>query len=636
MNRKIVLAAFLINSLFCLAQNQYTSHSKKAIDHYEAGLKNYRLYYFDVAEYEFLKAIKADELFVEPYIVLARTYLDSKQPEKALEYYAKGLRINPMFYTLGFLEKGEIEIRLGRYEDALESFQSLLAYEKKNIKLIQRGERGIKQAKFCIKAEKNPVKFNPIRLSDAINTKDDEYWPSLSADEQTLVFTRLVGSAEKKFMQEDFFISTKNDTSWTLAKNVGKPLNTPDNEGAQSISADGKIMVYTVCNRRGVYGRCDLYFSEKKGDLWSNPQNLGPVINTKHKETQPGISADGREIYFASDREGTMGGLDIWVTHYLGNGQWSEPENLGDSINTPGNESSPFIHQDNSTLYYSSDYLIGMGGFDIFMAKKDVFGNWGKAVNIGYPINTFRDEIGLIINSKGNRAYYSSNIDTAWGRDIFWFDLPQEIRPQEVSYVHGKVYDITNNKRLEASFELYNLADNKLVSKSSSDPYTGEFLVSIPTNNDYMLNVSKEGYLFYSENFSLRGTYHLDEPFIMDVPMQPIQKGKTIILRNIFFETDAYQLKEASKLELLKVVSLLQENPKVNVEISGHTDNVGSVEYNNTLSEKRARSVVDYLIANGISTDRLVAKGYGMSKPVDTNETAKGRANNRRTELTVL
>lgn len=631
----IVISCIALLNLYC--QEPLTTKSARAAKFYEEGKEYYRLFYYKEAEETLLRAIDADEKFIEPYMVLAKLYWDRNRLEEAIETYKKGLAIDPPFYVHGFLYEASLETKLGRYSDALSNYSKVLELEQKDQKLIALAKKGIEQSNFAINAVKNPVEFKPVRLSANINSEDDEYWPSLSADESTLVYTRLLGSADKSpNMHEDFYESVLKDSIWVLARNVGAPLNTYDNEGAQSLSANGMVMIYTVCNRRGVLGRCDLYISEKTGKNWSVPQNIGAPVNSGAKETQPGITADGRTIYFASDRGGGKGGLDIWVTHQNENGIWSIPENLGDSVNTPGNESSPFIHPDNNTLYFSSDYLLGMGGFDIFYSRRNQSGKWNKAINLGYPINTSNDEIGLIINSKGNKAYFSSDVNSETGKDIYQFELYPEARPQEVSYLKGKVFDATNKKPLRAAFELISLENEQLLYKSFSDGSTGEFLVTIPTNHKYMLNVSKEAYLFFSENFSLEGVNHIEKPFLKDVPLQPILAGQTIILKNIFFETDSYELKPESKSELNKLLSFLNKNPAIRVEISGHTDNVGSEQYNQTLSEKRAKSVVDYLINAGIASNRLIAKGYAFSKPIDTNNTELGRANNRRTELTVI
>ncbi len=631
----ILVISIFTNSL--IGQKPYKTSSEKAIRFYEAGLNNYNGQNYAAAE-EYLKdAIKIDEKFQNAYLVLAEVYWEQGKYEPAVDYYNMGLLIDPTFYPMGFLNKGTLEIKIARYEEALKSFQIFLELDTSKSKYTEQARRGVKQAKFAIWAMKHPVEFEPINLGPNINTKEDEYWPSLSADEKTLVFTRMVHDKDnRRHYQEDFYFSTKTDSGWTLAMDAGYPLNTPDNEGAQSISANGKFMVYTVCNREGVIGRCDIYYSVKKGNDWTFPQNIGPPINTIYKETQPSLSADGRTIYFASDRPGTRGGLDIWMSQQNENGSWQVPVNLGDSINTPGDEQSPFIHEDGKTLYFSSNYLTGMGGYDIFVARKNENGGWNHVENLGYPINTNEDEVGLIVNAQGDKAYFSSSRNKEYGKDLYEFTLYKKARPEEVSYLKGNVYDIISRQPLEAKFELYDLNNGSLVSESSSDPETGEFLLCLPTNKNYMLNVDKSGYLFYSDNFSLKGIFHLDKPFLKDVPMKPVKAGENIVLYNVFYETGSYQLKPESKYELDKVVRFMNANPGVHVEISGHTDNVGTASYNQTLSENRAHSVLNYLTEHGIDATRLSSKGYGLSKPIETNDTEEGRAKNRRTELTVV
>jgi outer membrane protein OmpA-like peptidoglycan-associated protein len=276
-----------------------------------------------------------------------------------------------------------------------------------------------------------------------------------------------------------------------------------------------------------------------------------------------------------------------------------------------------------------------MGGFDLFISRRDDNGNFTHVKNMGYPINTQADEFGLIVNSKGDRAYYSSDINKEYGKDIFQFDLYAEARPMEVSYLKGQVFDEKTRERLKAKFELYNLNDGQLVSRSESDERTGEFLICLPTNIDYMLNVERKGYLFYSDNFALKGVFHLEEPFLKNIPLKRIETGGSIVLKNIFYATDSYILLPESKYELDKVVKFLNTNTQIKVEISGHTDNVGTVSYNQLLSENRAKSVIQYLTSQGIKIERLSYKGHGFNMPVDSNDTPEGRAKNRRTELKI-
>jgi outer membrane protein OmpA-like peptidoglycan-associated protein/tetratricopeptide (TPR) repeat protein len=633
----LILILFYFHCPGTYSQEEINTDSKRAIDSYNQAVKKYTLYDYAEAIDLLKKAIEADQNFINAYIVLAEVYTDDNQYENAVDAYKKGMAINPFYYPRGYIRQGILEFKLGRYEDSKESYTRYLELNTKDSKQIETAKNGIKKCEFAINAVNNPVDFKPENLGPNINTVDDEYWPSLSADEQTLIITRLV----KKTiafggMQEDFFISQKENNGWSMMKNAGYPLNTDDNEGAQTISADGRFMVFTACNREEGVGRCDLYYSEKVGDKWTFPKNMRTPVNTRYKETQPSLSADGRTLYFASDRPGGKGQLDIWVTVKDEEGNWSQPVNLGDKINTRQHEMSPFIHFDNQTLYFASEGYPGLGGFDLYISRKDSSGKWTTPENLGYPINTNEDEIGLIVNSRGNHAYFSSGRDPNVGKDIYMFELYSEVQPKEVSYMKGKVFDVETGNRLKAKFELIDLETAKTVYEADSDEETGEFLVCLPTNEDYCLNVSKKGYLFFSENFALKGIFKITEPFLKDVPMQPIKIGETIILKNIFYKTDSFSLKKESKIELDKVVKFLNDYSEVKVEISGHTDNIGTAEYNQVLSENRAKSVVDYLINSSVLKERIAYKGYGYSKPVASNETEEGRAQNRRTELKII
>ncbi len=632
-----VLAGILCCPFHLSGQEQVTTKSKKAIDAYNKALQQYTMQQYITAEGLFLEAIDADPAFIEAYLVLAELYEDTSQPLKAIDTYGKGLVLQDNYYPFGFIKKANLEYREGMYEEAMADYNKFLSLSTGNIAHAEKAKEGIARCTFSIQAVQHPVDFIPVNLGPAVNTINDEYWPSLSADEQILMITRLIHSDEfMKKVQEDFFISHWRQDGWGDMKNAGSPLNTGDNEGAQTLSGDGRLMIFTACNRKDGLGRCDLYYSIKEGDRWTMPRNLGKKVNSSYRETQPSVTPDGRTLYFSSDRPGGKGQHDLWVSRRDEADQWSFPENLGETINTSGIEMSPFIHPDNQSLYFSSDGHIGLGGYDLFVSRRDSAGNWQKPNNLGYPINTNRDEIGLIVNARGDKAYYSSDMEKSNGKDIYIFELPVKDRPLMTTYMKGKVFDAENKRLLKARLELIDLETGLSVYQASSDSTSGEFLVSIPVNHNYMLNVSRKGYLFYSENFSLISTYQADRPYLKDVPLQSIRIGSSIVLKNVFYETDSYALKKESTAELNRVIRFLQANPGIRIEISGHTDNTGSQEYNQGLSEHRAQTVASYLVSASIHPERIVARGYGMNLPIAANNTEEGRAQNRRTELKII
>ena len=436
-------------------------------------------------------------------------------------------------------------------------------------------------------------------------------------------------------VQEDFYISYFSGGEWQKAFNAGAPLNTRQNEGAQTLSSNGNYMFFTACDRPGGLGSCDIYFSSFSEGRWSLPSNVGSPVNSLSWETQPSISADGKVLFFSSSRKGGFGGKDIWYSTLNDKNSWNNPVNLGKTVNTEDDEMSPFIHFDGKTLYFASDGLPGMGGFDIFMTRMNIDSTWSEPKNLGYPINTYNDEMGLIIESNGKKAYFSSIRDKSNGKDIFCFDLYESVRPNPVSYLKGKVIDKESGKLLKADYELINLSTNKVTIKSTTDG-SGNFLVCLPSGCNYGINVNKSGYLFYSENFVLEGQHTVIEPFIKRISLSPIKVGEMIQLTNVFYEIDSWELKKESTLELNNLVSLLTDNKDLIIEIGGHTDSTGSDEYNLTLSEKRALSVVNFLISKGISSDRLKYKGYGNTMPKSDNETLDGRKLNRRTEAKII
>lgn len=655
-----LIVLFTLFSSF--GQQKYSTENKKAINYYQEALTAFDQFNYKLGTESMLKAIKADKYFIEPYLVLAEINTELRQFSKAIEYYYTAIKIKPDFFPSMYLSLARLEMIQNNFESAKINLTKYLSYKNNSKTKMNEASWLLKTCEFAIQAINNPVPFNPVNLGDSINTKYNEYWPSLTADGSQLVITRMlpINNAENEpitqfytpeefvksnpegvnkvyeLFQEDFYYSVKENDLWRSAFEIGEPIKTNKNEGAQSLTSDGFKMYFTVCYKSDTKGRCDIYKSERISTNWGEPVNIGSPINTASWEAQPSIAPDGKTLYFISDREGGFGGKDIWESTYLPNGNWSNPQNLGEKINTSGDEQSPFIHFDNKTLYFSSNGHIGMGGSDLFKSEKLPDGSWTDPLNLGYPINTSYDEIGLIVNASGEKAFFSSDRFTDKGRDIFEFELYPDARPNAVSYIKGKVFDSENLVNLNAYFELIDLNTGKPIMQSESDKSTGDFLICIPTDNDYMLNVSKEGYLFYSDNFSLKGIYEITNPFLKDVGLNKIKQGQKIILKNIFYRIDSYELEDKSLSELTKLIEFLNYNPSIRIEISGHTDNIGSKEYNTILSENRAKSVFTYLVNNKIEINRLVYKGYGESNPVDTNDTDSGRANNRRTEIKIL
>jgi len=640
---------FIYFLLLILSANYYgvqaqelSTDSKKAKRSYELGERSFRMQEYQQAEIHFRTAVESDPDFFEAWIMLAELYQETKQDTSAIHSYKKAVAIHPDQYPPAYYFLANIEYQHGLYEDALIHYDKYLSYSTVSQKGRAEAEKYIRNCRFAIEAMQHPVPFNPLNLGMNVNTEFNEYFPCLTADNQTLLFTRLLHDASSfTGRQEDFFISTRTDGEWFPALNIGPPINTIYNEGAPTLSADGNILIFTACEsvngygegRQG-YGRCDLFISQRSGLSWSDPENAGVPVNSGNWESQPCLAADGRSLYFVSNRNNDY---DIWLALLDENGNWNLPVRLGENINTTGYEGSVFIHPDNQTLYFSSDGHVGMGGMDIFISRKDSAGNWGVPVNLGYPINTHKDENSILISADGELAMFASDREDGYGGlDLYQFELYEEARPQFVTYLKGTVFDRESKKNLNANFELTDLETGEVAVRSFSNAGTGEFLVCLPTNRDYALNVSKEGYLFYSENFNLSGVNSTNDPFLKDIPMKMIKVGESVVLKNIFFETDKYDLKESSRIELQKLIGLMEKNPGIKIEISGHTDNVGTPDYNLQLSQNRSGTVNDYLVNHGISQDRLFYKGYGESRPIDTNHSDTGRANNRRTEFTVI
>lgn len=634
----IFLLLFLAHTA-AFSQNYHTVNttSEKALEAFREGQKYMQQNDAAIALGYFEKALKTDALFIEARLALAETYEELRDFFKAERAYEEAITLDSTFSPATFFFLGQVEWELDKFGECAGHLDSYLKSKPGNPRNKNKAERLLLNARFAAEAVKNPVPFQLRNTGAGINTKADEYFPSLTVDGGTLIFTRNEG------YDENFYSSTRADTIWQTAQPL-EGVNTPDNEGAQSISSDGTWLVFTACNRRddGSQGSCDLYWSQLKNKVWTKPVPFSAAINSSEWDSQPTISADSKTIMFSSRRPGGKGKEDIWVTMRQTGGKWSKPQNMGPGINTGGVEQTPFLHPDGQTLYFASDSLPGMGGLDLFVVRRTSDSTWGAPRNLGYPINTKANEVALTVSLDGRTAYYATNRPGGkGGLDIYSFELPDYARPQPVTYVRAHVHDAVTTQPLVAKIEFTDLSAGRSF-LSATTKADGSFLVCLPAGKSYGLNVNKEKYLFHSENFNLTGTATLEKPFLLEIDLQPITldsnghvAGKPIVLRNVFFETGSAALRPESTAELDRLLDLLVSNASLRIQINGHTDNVGTDASNQQLSEARAKAVYDYLCTKGLAAERLKYKGYGEVQPLESNDTAEGRTSNRRTEFIV-
>jgi len=630
----LLLASALLSAPAAWAQYKPEKVNKKAAQLYSKALEQAEADDFKGGIETLKQAIKIDNGFEDAYLSLAGMYGELKHYQEAIDNYEKARAIDSNYfldynlpYSINLAGKGD-------FSKALDAVNNFLTVTNLNEKSRKAGEYRQRCYQFAIDYahthNNNGYRFEPQNLGDSINSSVSEYYPTITIDDSKLIYTRRVND-----FNEDFYESDRRDSIFGKSKSLEGNINTNMNEGAQNISQDGQWLIFTGCNFPEGHGSCDLYISYLTDQGWSAPENLGDSINTEFWESAPSLSPDKRDLYFASGRPDGFGGKDIYVSHRLRNGHWSSPENLGPVINTIGDEGTPFIHADNQSLYFTSNGHPGYGGDDLFVSRKGPGGQWQKPENLGYPINTIENEGSLVISANGKTAYYASDrADSRGGLDLYTFELREDIRPAQTLWVKGRVFDKTTHKGLPSGVELTDLSTRTVISQLQTDE-TGNYLITLPKGKDYAFNVNRKGYLFFSENFPL-SQHKEDTAYNIDIPLQPIEANAAIVLRNIFFESNKYELKPESQVELDKIVQLLKDNPTLKIQINGHTDNSGNASDNITLSGNRAKSVTSYLTSKGIDPGRLSSKGWGDTQPVAGNATPEGRAQNRRTELKVI
>ena len=626
----LIITFFLLQTSF--SQSSLSSNNKKAVDAYEKGVQALKDRNIEKAFSEFEEAIERDKLFSESYFQLGRLYEQNRQFGNAILNYEKAVNAQEKTSVteIAAQQVGQLYLKKGEYQKALVFLEKGIgAVTPSNQK---RYKTRIDNCKFALDAVNKPLIINPLELPKSVNKFQSQYFPVMTADRETLIFT---GNQD---LDENLYVASIKDKIWTEPISISDKINTKENEGTATISADGRTLVFTSCGGKKGFGSCDLFISYKQGDNWTSPQNLGQSVNSPEWESQPSLSADGRTLYFVSDRKGSLGKRDIWVSKLDSTNMWAKATNLGNPINTIEDDLSPFIHANGKTLFFASEGHIGMGGLDLYFTENRQ-SKWLKPENLGYPLNTFEDQVALFITADGKKAYYSlerDQEDKYRRAKIVEIEVPESLQAKfkATSFLKGVVYDATTKQKLQADIELISLKNNELLGKISSDSQTGTYISVLASGGDYAVFVSKKGYFFKSLNFDFSDKIGLDK--ILDIPLEPIKKEAKEILNNIFFDTAKWDLKSESTVELDKLVALLKSNPDLPIEISGHTDDVGKDADNLLLSQKRARSVVDYLAQKGVNVLKIKAEGYGKIRPYLPNNSDENRKLNRRIEVKFL
>lgn len=608
------------------------------------------------------KTVKKAREFSEldEYHNALNTYLEawkikSTDPQVAYEIALTYMRLNNEAKTYPFLivaQQGGIKddkmtLYFARafhmqhkFSDAITNYEKYLKENSKHTpETIHRVQGWIKNCNVGLELMKTPEKVTISNLGPQINSNFPDYAPVISADESVLIYTsrRDNTTGGEKDVDgeyfEDIYESVKTYNKWEQGKQLSKLINTETHDASISLSPDGMelIMYRSTPSDKG-----DLFISNLKNNDWASPKRLGKTINTSYWEPSASITSDEKTLFFTSNKKGGFGGTDIYMSRMLPNGEFGPAINLGPEINTAEDDDAPFIHPDSKTLYFSSKGHDCIGGFDIFVCKIDVETGklMSKPKNIGYPINTAGDDIYFTWSADGKRAYFASERDGGYGdKDIYM--LEREEVKIALTLIKGQIVTCDTKSPVASTIQVTDLATQKVVGVYNSNPVTGKYTVLLPAGKNYAIAVDAPGYLFYSKNIDIPNQEDYIE-LVDSVCMNPIQVGKAIILRNVFFDVNKYTLRPESVNELDKLVTILVENPTIKIQISGHTDSDSDDQSNLILSDNRAKAVVDYLINKGIQQDRLTWKGYGEGSPIVPNDTPENKQLNRRTEFMII
>jgi len=641
--RSAVLLLMMVLIAHTAIGQTYTIIDSRAIKLYLEGDDLVQRRQYDDAILKYKAAIQREASFAESYLKMARIYLTKGEPKEALEIASRGEARALKSPKASNQLKGEFNwlnlhcyLAIGEFQKAIDQFALAENLLDDNFKKSIEYRETKSQIGFLENQLKNVLLIEKEILPEPLNQFKLQYFPVLTADSKKIIFVKRDGL--QNFEHEDIFVSyfSEEEQIWSQPESISRNINTNYNEGTCTISADGNILIFSSCETPDSLGDCDLYIAYKINDNWQRPVNMGKNVNSRFWDSQPSLSADGRIMFFSSNRRGGYGGNDIYYTLRMPDGSWSEAKNLGPKVNSPKDEVSPFIYFNNEILFFASSGHRGFGGLDLFVSRV-VNGQFSEPENLGYPINDHQDQYSLFITAQKDYAYYteSTYIGNKVERSFLYrFKFPEEIALGENLIVtQGKVLNGKTGEPIDARLSLVSLSNDSTLYEFRSDGKTGEFMMLYPDKSFSGLYVEKQGYL--PKIYNVEKDNLKDQKNLL-VTLIPIAAGEEFIFENIFFDFDKDDLKPESMSSLKRLQTFLVENPKVSINIIGHTDNVGNAGYNENLSKRRAESVRKYLLKNGIKESRVQAIGKGQSEPMVPNDTAENRALNRRITVSIL
>lgn len=642
--KKLILLVLTTLALIAVDAN-----AQSLKDHLQKADRYYQKKDFENALQNYLQVLALDKDHARANFRAGISFLNEQAYSDAVAYLEKAYALQPdvdpnIDYHLATACQEDHQ-----FSKARKHFE---AFKKKYKNLARVADQKITECILADSLMRLPVNVtvNPLQ---GINSAFADFGPLLSPDERTLIFTSNRSTDEYLIKSatnfEDVYISEYNAGQWLEPQKISPNINVKLNEAAMSLAPDGKTLFLYYEEGKG-----DIYTSTNDGGSWSAPIPLNQFINNPHyRESAACLSADGKKLFFSSNRPGGKGGYDIYVCDLSSKGEWGRPSNLGSTINTKGDEEYPFLHADGVTMYFSSNGHAVIGNHDIF---KSTFqdGKWTSPANLGYPVNTRAYEGNFIMTHDKKTGYFTSRRATAPGNaDIYTasFSSSADIvtvgtntaehgsnrttKNQIVTVLKGTVLDASTAGPLEATIRLVDNANRIVVSSVETGP-SGNFSLVIPHGGNFGVSTDKPGYLFNSMNFNLP-PFEKYQEIDTHILMVKAAVGSKVVLKNIFFDVNRSDLKPESRAELENIRDLLVQNPAWRVQINGHTDNVGNAKANLALSLRRAESVVQYLIKEGIASNRLQAKGYGSQMPLVSNDDEEeGRQINRRTEIEII